>query len=420
MKKIGLVGGLAWVSTVEYYSEIHRAVESRFKSGQESSLEMCIESLDLKTALSYIGEEGDESSWSKFDAYHRNALLRLQQNGIECAAIASNTPHSRFDSIVRGVDMPVLDMFTVVAKVAAGHGLGQVLILGTPLTMKSGRFKNVLSAHRVHAIEVTDDAAVSETFELIGRLQTGSVQEAAETIGGIVRRLWNGPLKVQPCVILACTELPLAFPESLQEPLFISRGITYINPIAIHIQAILECAYEKTKNQAVRYFVPAAQHASSLRAMARKCFADTFSHLYDSRPFEDFLDQAYGEGGSLSIDLLDPTIDWLAAEANAQIVGYAKLRQLAAPAPDPQKGALELQQIYVLREWQGLGVAERLMQWALDRGRALGAPEIYLTVFDHNERAKRFYTRHGFAEVGSCTFELGSRIDDDRVWRKAL
>jgi aspartate/glutamate racemase len=80
--------------------------------------------------------------------------------------------------------MPVLDMFTVVAKEAAGHGFGQVLILGTPLTMKSGRLKKVLSAHGVRAIEATDDAAVSETFELIGRLQAGSVQEAAETIGG--------------------------------------------------------------------------------------------------------------------------------------------------------------------------------------------------------------------------------------------
>jgi GNAT superfamily N-acetyltransferase len=122
----------------------------------------------------------------------------------------------------------------------------------------------------------------------------------------------------------------------------------------------------------------------------------------------------------MSRDLLDPTIEWLTAEAGGQIVGYAKLRALAAPAPNPQKGALELQQIYVLREWHGRGVAERLMHWALDRARTLGAPEIYLTVFDHNERAKRFYARHGFVDVGHCTFQLGDRIDDDRVWRKAL
>jgi ribosomal protein S18 acetylase RimI-like enzyme len=79
-----------------------------------------------------------------------------------------------------------------------------------------------------------------------------------------------------------------------------------------------------------------------------------------------------------------------------------------------------LHQIYVLREWHGRGVAERLMHWALDRARSLGAPEIYLTVFEHNGRAKRFYTRHGFVEVGLCIFQLGNRNDEDRVWRKAL
>ena len=122
----------------------------------------------------------------------------------------------------------------------------------------------------------------------------------------------------------------------------------------------------------------------------------------------------------MSKDLLDSAIEWFTAETGGQIVGYAKLRPLSAPVPDPPKGALELQQIYVLRDWQGRGVAERLMHWSLDRARVLGAPEIYLTVFDHNERAKRFYTRHGFVEFGRCTFQLGGRTYDDRVWRKTL
>jgi GNAT superfamily N-acetyltransferase len=137
-------------------------------------------------------------------------------------------------------------------------------------------------------------------------------------------------------------------------------------------------------------------------------------------PFEQFLDETYGEGGSMSRELLDTNIEWLIADVGGKIIGYAKLRPLVAPAPNPKKGALELQQIYVLREWHGRGVAERLMHWALDRARTLGGPEIYLTVFDQNERAKRFYIRHGFIEVGHCSFELGSRTYDDRVWWKIL
>jgi GNAT superfamily N-acetyltransferase len=173
-------------------------------------------------------------------------------------------------------------------------------------------------------------------------------------------------------------------------------------------------------DEEVRYFVPDIGKAAALRAMARRCFDDSFAHLFDREPFEQFLDEVYGEGGSMSRELLDTNIEWLIAEVRGKIIGYAKLRPLAAPAPNPKKGALELQQIYVLREWHGRGVAERLMHWALDRARTLGAPEIYLTVFDHNERAKRFYIRHGFIEVGHCSFQLGGRTYDDRVWRKTL
>jgi GNAT superfamily N-acetyltransferase len=177
---------------------------------------------------------------------------------------------------------------------------------------------------------------------------------------------------------------------------------------------------QRKANEEVRYFVPEIRTAAALRSMARRCFAETFSHLYNAEPFEQFLDEVYSEGGSMSKDLVDPTVEWFAAEAGGEIIGYAKFRPLVAPAPNPKKGAVELQQIYVLREWHGRRIAEQLMQWALERARTLAAPEIYLTVFDHNERAKRFYSRHGFTEVGHCTFQLGNRIDDDRIWQKTL
>lgn len=86
----------------------------------------------------------------------------------------------------------------------------------------------------------------------------------------------------------------------------------------------------------------------------------------------------------------------------------------------PLPGALELQQIYVESAWHGTGVAEQLMHWAVEQALLRGAPQLYLTVFDHNHRAKRFYARHGFREVGRCTFALGERVDDDRIWCKEL
>ena len=171
---------------------------------------------------------------------------------------------------------------------------------------------------------------------------------------------------------------------------------------------------------AIDYYAPALAYAAALGAMARQAFSETFGHLYDAEPFASFLEAAYGTGGRMECDLGNPGVHWRVAMEGRRPIGYAKLSALKAPAPQPLPGAMELQQIYVLREWQGRGVADQLMEWALESARHAGAPEIYLTVFDHNTRAKRFYGRYGFAEVGRCTFTLGERVDDDRVWRKAL
>jgi GNAT superfamily N-acetyltransferase len=177
---------------------------------------------------------------------------------------------------------------------------------------------------------------------------------------------------------------------------------------------------EEPMNEIIRYFAPTKDAASSLGAMARQAFSDTFAHLYDPAPLTQFLEEAYGPGGSMERGLADPSIRWQVAAVGDRQIGYVKLSPLVAPAPEPQPGAIELQQIYVLSPWHGRGVADRLINWAFDTARAEGAPEIYLTVFDHNARAKRFYGRHGFSEVGRCTFRLGDRVDDDRVWRKIL
>ena len=170
----------------------------------------------------------------------------------------------------------------------------------------------------------------------------------------------------------------------------------------------------------VAFGAPDAQVLDRLRSVARRIFSDTFAHLYPRDQFEAFCDEVYGPGGAMAQDFLAPEVRWWVATEDGEPIGYAKLTPLRAPAVRPAPGAMEMQQLYVERAWQGAGVADRLATWALDAARAAGAPEIYLTVFDHNERAKRFYARYGFVEVGRCTFRLGDRVDDDRIWRARL
>lgn len=158
----------------------------------------------------------------------------------------------------------------------------------------------------------------------------------------------------------------------------------------------------------------------ALPPVARRIFTETFESRYGGADFDAFCDVAYGRSGTMARDLADRTIGWRIAEHAGVPVGYAKLRPWTGVPSPAGTGTLELQQIYVLSSWHGKGIAEALMHWAIGEARERGAPSLYLTVFDHNERAKRFYRRHGFAEVGRCEFRLGDRAYDDRVWCKPL
>lgn len=232
MKKIGIVGGVGWRSTVDYYSGIC------LRSEQErlSTPEMSIESLDLNKAVSYLGVDGDEESWAQFDNYHRAALQRLEASGVDFAVMASNSPHHRFTSIVRRLRIPVINIFEAAAKESAHVGAGKVLILGTDLTMRSPKFRAEFAKCGIQASGPRDEAVRTKTAELIADLQLGKLDGAASRLSEIA--------KGSPTVCLACTELPLAFPDWKMLPTFEYDGILYINTTAVHINAAFDFAIE--------------------------------------------------------------------------------------------------------------------------------------------------------------------------------
>jgi aspartate racemase len=246
MKKIGIVGGVAWPSTVDYYSEICRRIEQWFLARNPrdipSTPEMSIESLDLSKAASYFGDDDDEESWAQFDNYHRVALQRLEASGVDFALIASNTPHHRFASIIRGIRIPVISIFDAVAKESTRIGVRELLILGTALTMRSPKFREEFARYGIKAVGPHDEAANDATAALIRELQLGQLREPAERLVAIAKSSFTRQFAGPPVVCLACTELPLAFPKQKTAATFEHEGILFINTTAVHINAAVEFA----------------------------------------------------------------------------------------------------------------------------------------------------------------------------------
>jgi GNAT superfamily N-acetyltransferase len=106
-------------------------------------------------------------------------------------------------------------------------------------------------------------------------------------------------------------------------------------------------------------------------------------------------------------------------EAQGEPVAYAKLGPPSLPF-EPKGRPIELRQFYVLRPWQGAGVATALMEWAIAEAKARGADELYLSVFTDNHRARRFYDRYGFTFVQTYDFMVGSHADEDHILRLDL
>ncbi len=157
---------------------------------------------------------------------------------------------------------------------------------------------------------------------------------------------------------------------------------------------------------------------TELAHVARRCFTETFGNLYRQEDLASFLDAAFGATG-LPSHLSDPRYTVRLATHEGAIVGFCKVGPVVFPGEWPDS-AIELHQLYILGPWQGEGVAPVLMDWALGTARSRGAREIILSVYIDNHRARRFYERYGFVEIGQYTFMVGEQPDDDRLMRLAL
>ena len=241
MKKLGIVGGLGWLSTVDYYGSLCRRAEARHRESGASGLppmpEISIESLNIAHALSLTGQDGDERSWGRFDAYHREALFRLERSGAQVALMAANTPHHRYEAIVRGVGIPVLNLFDLLAETAVERGFKQVLLLGTSTVMGSQVALKAFADKAVPA-RFPDPAMKHAVIELLHAIHSGRSEGVAERFRALVAPVASADASV--CVALACTELPGLFPKHLEDAVFNDGGITYMNSLQVHVVAAFQ------------------------------------------------------------------------------------------------------------------------------------------------------------------------------------
>ncbi|KIC39932.1 Asp/Glu racemase [Ruegeria sp. ANG-R] len=241
MKKIGILGGVGWASTVDYYRAIAEGAGRYFaERGHGSPLPippMTIESVTQARTRALRGVPEDEASWAAFDAVFREALLTLQNAECDFAIIASNTPHARLHAIRKGVSMPILSIFDATAEATGSTGASKALVLGTTVTMQATNYADRLAVEGITANRRLPEPEIAEMQAMIDSDFYGGASDTAHA-----RLLTFCDKHATPgtAILLACTELPLAFPDHLDDPVFEADGHLFINPSAAHVSAALK------------------------------------------------------------------------------------------------------------------------------------------------------------------------------------
>ena len=167
--------------------------------------------------------------------------------------------------------------------------------------------------------------------------------------------------------------------------------------------------------------------AARLSRLGAATFRDTFESENTPEDMARYLAEAFTPERQTA-EIADPAGAVLLAERegasddtnSAELVGYVHVLSGPTPAAVQGPAPMELKRLYVARAWHGRGVAQALMDAALDAASARGAQTLWLGVWERNPRAVAFYAKYGFTRVGEHTFRLGADAQTDWVLARPL
>ncbi|WP_298193179.1 aspartate/glutamate racemase family protein [Novosphingobium sp.] len=214
MKTLGLIGGMSWESSAEYYRMINEGVRAAL--GPKASARLVLWSFDFAeiAALQAAG------NWRALDALMVDAARRLEAAGAEALVICTNTMHKCVPEIEAASTLPLLHIADPTAAALKADGHTTVALLGTAFTMEQAFYRARLEER--HGLEVLIPEAEdrAEVHRVIyEELVAGRIEPASrEAYRGVIARL---VARGATAVILGCTEIMLLVgPEDSAVPLY--------------------------------------------------------------------------------------------------------------------------------------------------------------------------------------------------------
>jgi aspartate racemase len=228
MKTIGMIGGMSWESSLEYYRIMNQAAKE--KLGGFHSAPCILFSVDFDE-VEKLQHQGD---WESLTRLMTEAAQSVKKAGADFLVICTNTMHKMADEVQRAIQIPLLHIADVTAEAVKANGQSRVGLLGTKFTMEQDFYKGRLQ--EIHGIDVLipEDKERQVIHDILyNELCLGEIKELSKgkfqsIIQNLVERGAQG-------VILGCTEIPLIVSqEDYEIPLY--------DTTALHARAAVDFA----------------------------------------------------------------------------------------------------------------------------------------------------------------------------------
>ena len=201
MRKVGLIGGMSWVSTRTYYDHINRIVQLKVPS--PASAPLLIESLDFSRLYRVTDDEG----WEHAAKVLSSSAKRLARAGATALIIGANSMHKVYDEVAASVDIPIIHIAEAVGEKMAADKIGKAALFGTSNVMTESFYRRRLVAHGVDLLP-PDMENVQQLDRIIyEEVMLGKVtRDAHRKLKTMITVKEQSGAKA---IVLACTELDM-------------------------------------------------------------------------------------------------------------------------------------------------------------------------------------------------------------------
>lgn len=229
MKTIGLIGGMSWESSVEYYRIINEEVKRRL--GGLHSAKCVLYSVDFEEIERYQ----TDGAWDKAGELLGNVAYSLEKAGADFIVICTNTMHKVVENIEEKINIPILHIADATAKEIKKSKIHTVGLLGTRYTMEQDFYKSRLESNGITVITPNAEEREIVNKVIFQELCLGKIQQSSrEYYKQVIQRLIDTGAEG---IILGCTEISLLIkPEDSIVPLFDTTKIHSIEAVNMTLE----------------------------------------------------------------------------------------------------------------------------------------------------------------------------------------